>query len=69
MLKYLLNQLTQMSAWFGFAVILAAFFATRGEIVFLGIIMVLMHDAFIKDRIASWAPGLSKWIEEVVDDL
>ncbi len=68
-MKYLINQLTQMSAWLGVCVILAAIFATRGEIIILGIVMVLLHDSFIKDRINAWAPGLSKWIQSAVDDL
>lgn len=68
-MKYLLNQLTQISAWFGVCVIIAALFATRGELVILGAVMLLMHDSFIKDIIAKWAPGLSKWIEETIAEL
>lgn len=68
-MKYLINRLTQMCFWFGVAVVLFAMFATRGEMIILGCVMVFLHDSFIKDVIAKVAPGLSKWIESVVEDL
>lgn len=69
MLKYFLSQLTQICTWFGVLVILFTLFATRTEIVLLGIVMIFMHDESIKKLISKWAPGISKWIQEVVDDL
>lgn len=69
MLKYFLNQLTQMCTWFGVCVMIAAMFATRGEIILLGVIMIFLHDEAIKNFISKRAPGLTKWIQSVADDL
>lgn len=69
MLKYLLSQLTQMSMWFGICVILFAIFASRSEIITLGIVMIFLHDEVIKNFISNRAPGLAKWIQEAVDGL
>lgn len=69
MLKYFLSQLTQMCTWFGILVIVFALFASRGQIVLLGTVMIFLHDDIIKDFIAKRAPGLTKWIQEVMDDL
>ena len=68
-MKYLIGRLTQMCLWFGICVILFAFFATRGEIVALGIVMLFLHDETIKSFIARRAPGLARWIESVVGDI
>lgn len=69
MLKYFLSQLTQMCTWFGILVIIAAIFLPRVDIVILGAVMIFLHDEAVKAFIAKRAPGLSKWIQDVVDDL
>ena len=68
-MKYLISRLTQMCLWFGICVILFAIFATRGEIVALGIVMLFLHDETIKNFIAKRAPGLARWIEGVMAEL
>lgn len=69
MLKYFLSQLTQMCTWFGVCVIIAALFLPRVDIAILGGIMIFLHDDAIKGFIAKRAPGLSKWIQDIADDL
>lgn len=69
MLKYFLDQLTQMCTWFGIFVIVAALFLPRLDIVILGGIMIFLHDEAIKNFISKRAPGLSKWIQSIADDL
>lgn len=69
MLKYFLSQLTQMCTWFGIFVIIAALFLPRMDIVILGGVMIFLHDEAIKNFIAKRAPGLTKWIQDIVGDL
>jgi len=64
-MKYLVKQMMQMSFWFGVFVILAAVFATRGEIIALGTIMIITRDQFVKNTISEYAPKLVKWAERV----
>lgn len=68
-MKYFLNRLTQISLWFGVCVILCAIFATRGEIIALGVVMLFLNDETIKGFIAKRAPGLARWLESFMADL
>lgn len=69
MLKYLLSQLTQMSFWFGILVVVLALIAPTRDLVILGFIMIFMHDDAIKAFIAKHAPGLTAWIQKVIDEI
>lgn len=64
MKKYLLAQLLQVSAWTGFAVIIAAFIAPRWFIILLGILLIFTDDEWLKSWVAKNAPGIAKWIDE-----
>lgn len=68
-MKYLVRQMMQMSFWFGASVILAALFATRGEIATLGVVMMLARDQFIKNQISEYAPRFVKWAERMAGEL
>lgn len=53
--KYLLNQLTDVSAWIGLAVIVAALLLPRSFIVFLGILLILTNDEHLKSLVTKLA--------------
>ena len=65
MKKYILNLLTQISAWIGIAIIIAAFFAPREYIVFLGIALIFTHDESLKNWIAKQSPRIKNFLEWV----
>lgn len=69
MFKYFLSQLTQMSTWFGIFVILFSVFTPRSWIFLLGVVMIFLKDDAVKAFIAARAPTISKWIEDIVDDV
>lgn len=65
MKKYLLGQLSQVSAWIGIILIFAAFLLPREYIVFLGLALILTHDEALKGWVAKQAPGITKWFEDI----
>jgi hypothetical protein len=64
MKKYLLTQLSQVSAWIGLLVILSAFFASRTTIVVFGGLLILTDDEALKGWVSRNAPWLTNKIEE-----
>lgn len=64
MKKYILSQLTQVSAWIGIALILMAFFAPRSYIVIAGALLILTDDEALKSWVAKRSPWLANKIEE-----
>ncbi len=64
MKKYLISQLTQVSAWIGVCVILAAFFAPRSVIVVLGVLLILTDDEWLRAFVTKSAPKVEKKINE-----
>lgn len=65
MKKYLLTQLTQVSAWIGLTLILVAFIAPREYIALLGIALILTDDEALKTWVAKRSPWLAAKIEEI----
>ena len=64
MKKYLLAQLSQVSAWIGILIILSAFFASRTTIVVFGGLLILTDDEALKAWVSRNAPWLVSKIEE-----
>lgn len=64
MKKYILAQLTQVSAWIGLLIIIAAFIAPRGYIVIFGVALILTDDEALKTWVAKRSPWLAAKIEE-----
>ena len=64
MKKYLLAQLTQVSAWIGLLIILSAFFASRTTIVIFGALLILTDDEALKGWVSRRAPWLTSKIDE-----
>jgi hypothetical protein len=64
MKKYLLAQLSQVSAWIGLLIILSAFFASRSTIVVFGVLLILTDDEALKGWVSRRAPWLTARIEE-----
>lgn len=63
--KYIISQLTQLSAWLGVGTIFSAIFLPRSFIIFLGVLMILTDDNHLKDKLSKWAPDLTKKIDEL----
>lgn len=64
MKKYLIAQLSQVSAWIGFLLILSAFIAPRYMMVLFGLALILTDDEALKSWVATKAPWLTKKINE-----
>lgn len=64
MKKYILAQLSQVSAWIGLLIILSAFFASRSTIALFGLILILTDDAALKGWVSRNAPWLARKINE-----
>ncbi len=65
MKKYLLTQLTQVSAWIGVFIIIGAFLAPREYIAIFGLLLILTDDEALKGWVAKHAPGMVKWFEDL----
>ncbi len=65
MKKYLIAQLSQVSAWIGVLVVIGAFIAPREYIAIFGIALILTHDEALKNWVARNAPGITKWFEDL----
>jgi hypothetical protein len=64
MKKYLLAQLTQVSAWIGLIIIIAAFIAPREWIAVGGLALILTDDEALKGWVAKHAPWIAKKFED-----
>lgn len=65
MKKWFLLQLTEVSAWIGFIIIVAAFMAPREYIAILGAILIATDDEALKAWLAKRSPALTKWFEDL----
>ena len=63
MKNWLKQQVTEITAWAGAAVIIGAFFLPRSFLVVLGIILIATDDKKAAEWVAKKAPGLAKAIE------
>ncbi len=61
--KYIINQLTDLSAWIGVAIIISTIFLAPIVNICLGLFLILSSDAALKEKIAKWSPELKKIIE------
>ncbi len=64
MKKYLLGQLSQVSAWIGFALIISAFVAPRWLLVVFGVLLVITDDAKLK----AWVSRNAPWVTAKLDE-
>lgn len=67
-MKYILSQLTQVSAWTGFCLILATLFTPRWFLLLLGVGLLFGHDDNMKTWVRARAPGISNFIQSFLDD-
>lgn len=65
MKKYLIKQLTEITAWIGFIVILMAIFSPREYIAIAGLLLIATDDEAVKNWIARNAPWLSNKIDKL----
>lgn len=61
-MNYIINQLTQMSAWIGVGVILSAMFLPRSFIICFGIALIIIPDNKLQKKFAEWSPKVAKAI-------
>ena len=62
--KYIINQLTDLSAWIGIAIIFSALFLPTSVTVCLGFFLIFTSDAALKEKIAKWSPELEKILKK-----
>lgn len=55
---WLINKLTQLSAWIGMLTIMSAFILPRSWIVGLGIVLIFTDDRKLQEKIAKWSPSI-----------
>lgn len=65
MKKYLLNQLTSVSAWIGAILVLAAFAFPRDYIAIIGLALIMVPDATLRNWVAKQSPGLQKFFDDL----
>jgi hypothetical protein len=65
MKKYIFNQLTQVSAWIGFLLVVCALVAPRGYLAILGVVLMLTHDDTLKNWVIAHAP----WLQARYNDI
>lgn len=65
MKKWILLQLTEVSAWVGFIIIIATFIAPREYIAILGALLIIVDDDILKNWVAKISPKLAAKIEEL----
>jgi hypothetical protein len=62
--KYIINQLTDLSAWIGVAIIISALFLSNVVTIFLGLFLIFTSDAALKEKIAAWSPKIKSILEK-----
>ncbi len=68
-MKYILNQLSQVSSWIGIILIAISFIAPRWAIAVFGVLLFVSNDEELKAWVAKRAPGLTKWLSDLVAKL
>jgi hypothetical protein len=61
--RYIINQLTDLSAWIGVAIIISACFLPTSVTICLGLFLIFSSDGALKERIARWSPSIKKILE------
>jgi len=65
MLKnYIINKLTQLSAWIGLFIIIAAFFLPSAWIALAGVLLILTDDDKLQKLISKWSPSIKSIFEK-----
>ena len=62
--KYIISQLTQITAWIGLFIILSVFFAPNWLTIAFGALLIGLDDKIVQDWCAKAAPSLTKKINE-----
>ena len=62
--KYIINQLTDLSAWIGIAIIFSTLFLPVSVTVCLGLFLIFTSDAALKRKIAEWSPKIKEILEK-----
>lgn len=61
--KYILSQLTSLSAWAGSAVVVSSFILPDSVTIILGIVLVITPDEKLNQWIRGWSPTVRKILE------
>jgi hypothetical protein len=61
--KYIITQLTDVSAYIGLFIVLAAIFLPRSFIFIAGIALILTDDAWCRKKMEQWSPKLREILE------
>lgn len=61
MRNYILNKLTQVSAWMGIIIFLGAFMLPKTIIAFIGILLILNDDAKLQSLSRDLKAQVEKW--------
>lgn len=62
--SFIINKLTQLSAWLGVITIFGAFVFPRSWIVLLGVIMILTDDMKLQKFFAKWSPKIKDSLDK-----
>lgn len=63
-MNWLKQQLTEFTAWIGFALIICALIAPRWVFIMLGILLISTDDKRVKEWCDKVAPGLSRKLDD-----
>ncbi len=65
MKNWLKQQLTEISAWAGFLMIVGAFLFPRSVFIFLGLVLIAVDDEIAAKWLKNVSPKLAAWLDEV----
>lgn len=69
MKKYLINQLTQITAWVGLFLIIYYLLPLPSWLLLVGgITLIAVDDDIVKRGMAKVSPSLEKWLNDVLGD-
>lgn len=66
--KYIISQLTDLSAWIGAIIILSVCFLPDSVTICLGVFLILSSDKWLRERIAEWSPKIKEILAAQDDD-
>lgn len=61
--KYIINQLTDLSAWIGVAIIASVVFLPDSITVGLGLFLIFSSDSYLKELITKHSPKIKEILE------
>lgn len=61
---FIVNKLTQLSAWLGVIIMLGAFVFPRSWIILLGAVLVFTDDVKLQKFFSKWSPTIKEALEK-----